>query len=920
VFIPAFVFDSSFKSDWHAFKKEFWQILLLAVPGVVFVTVLSAVSIYYLLGYSDTFEWEEAAILGAILNSTDSIAIAAIFKEFGTSRKLNTLVKSESSLNSGTVMVIFLVMFDIAKGKDLEVSEVVFMFFRLGCGGPILGVFFGVLMTFWMKRIYNDSVMERTVTFCTAYLVYYIAEGTSLQVSGFLALWSLSMYMSAWGKTTFDIPTEEIVKSFWEFLGYTVETMVFILGGIIIGERVLREEMVFVNWVKLLGLYLMLVLIRGLMVMLAFPVLKMSVFGFNWKQALVLVHTGLRGTVGIALALVVYSAPEIGEEVKYLILFHTAGVSALSLIVNGSTLGVLIRILRLNKLSKVQDNTIKQVCNSINEDTESIIDELKNNEYLHFADWEKVQSLVGFDEFVQGVFKNTINVLEPNRAFSKNYLIDLAPTNTQEMENEMRYRFLTTLKGLYWREYEHGQCGPRAVLALVKSADISLDEVGCRVQDWEYLETLLIKGLIISVFKKVKRMPILGKLFSLFLYNQLALAYDIGCTYITCHMYAEEKLKEIIDSRASQVLETIVAESHYQNEKCSLFLKNNITEVFSQINRDIQTKKAAYVVLTKQLHALNEFRKNGFLEENEFKMLNKKLKRRIHELQLKTLYSNIPSLEKILPELPFFDKISKEDLDHIIENSKRTLVQPGEYLLKEGEKATGVYIILRGKAVEFNREGFTFHHDEGSIVGVQSLLSHVHTQLTTAKTETVAYVAFLLKHNFPDFSQNEKIRKKLWKVSSPRLLKLSWRSFPAWLRSLNYTRLNQFIEACQYKKYNLGDIVDVTRGGLLMVGSIKEVVELHSRVSKRSATDRIKLAKRASSLAPKREFKAPCFLDVSLSGSFIALGEPFSVVFHVKQELYNYWNTETISHSLDLAYELLHSTVHRSETKRRKRT
>lgn len=51
LFLPALIFESSFNSDWHIFKKEMGQILIMAGPMLIIATYLSAVMMYYILGY-----------------------------------------------------------------------------------------------------------------------------------------------------------------------------------------------------------------------------------------------------------------------------------------------------------------------------------------------------------------------------------------------------------------------------------------------------------------------------------------------------------------------------------------------------------------------------------------------------------------------------------------------------------------------------------------------------------------------------------------------------------------------------------------------------------------------------------------------------------------------------------------------------
>ena len=68
------------------------------------------------------------------------------------------------------------------------------------------------------------------------------------------------------------------------------------------------------------------------------PLLIWTGEGFNFAELILSVWGGLRGALGIALSLVVFTNFEIeNARTRTLVLFHTCGVAALTLIVNGTT-------------------------------------------------------------------------------------------------------------------------------------------------------------------------------------------------------------------------------------------------------------------------------------------------------------------------------------------------------------------------------------------------------------------------------------------------------------------------------------------------------------------------------------------------------------------------------------------------------
>lgn len=48
IFLPALIFESAFNSDWHIFKVELAQILIMAGPMLLGSTVLSAIMMTYI--------------------------------------------------------------------------------------------------------------------------------------------------------------------------------------------------------------------------------------------------------------------------------------------------------------------------------------------------------------------------------------------------------------------------------------------------------------------------------------------------------------------------------------------------------------------------------------------------------------------------------------------------------------------------------------------------------------------------------------------------------------------------------------------------------------------------------------------------------------------------------------------------------
>jgi NhaP-type Na+/H+ or K+/H+ antiporter len=127
----------------------------------------------YILWYQDAFTFEAAVMFGSLISATDPVAVVSLLKELGASRTLSTLIEGESLFNDGTAYVMFAVTLDLVKGEEFEIGNIVGEFFRLSFGGPALGIIFGIVISFWLKRIINKPLLETNLTIFGAYLVFY---------------------------------------------------------------------------------------------------------------------------------------------------------------------------------------------------------------------------------------------------------------------------------------------------------------------------------------------------------------------------------------------------------------------------------------------------------------------------------------------------------------------------------------------------------------------------------------------------------------------------------------------------------------------------------------------------------------------------------------------------------------------------
>jgi NhaP-type Na+/H+ or K+/H+ antiporter len=421
VFLPPLIFESAFFMDIHIFVRSFGGILALAVLGVTVATVVTGFFLQYVaseyqhscINYKPLANFDTAMMMGAMLSATDPVAVVQLLKSLGARPSLGTLIEGESLLNDGTAYAMFLIfqtrsqwhevatyMTDQAcmKGVDLNVTScpvgvlenvngeaIVSTGLNLIILGPIIGYLIGRVAVSIVEFIYNDVIVETTMTVLSAYTSWCVAE--YFKSSGVLAVVVTGLCMSHGRGLAFTESAKHFLHEFWEMIGYLLNTMVFIISGTIIGRKWADDSNAVSTRDLTMGMimYLWVHVARAVALLVAQPFVNKTVCGgrctsydFDWRQSVVMWWGGLRGAVGLALGLIVAESPfwdqrlytGIPEDVKSFyrdgVIFNIGFVAGMTLLVNGVTMGPLVRCLGLNKQgSEIAERNLQRVIDEL---------------------------------------------------------------------------------------------------------------------------------------------------------------------------------------------------------------------------------------------------------------------------------------------------------------------------------------------------------------------------------------------------------------------------------------------------------------------------------------------------------------------------------------------------------------------------
>lgn len=190
---------------------------ILATLGVAIGAIIIGFGFRELLGYYTEFSWSACFAFASIICATDPVAVVALLKELGTSKKFNVLLEGESLLNDGTAAVFYLMFSGIYRGEDANIFTVSWSFIRLAVGGVITGAVVCFLIVYQLKKIIKDDIQTLAYTFIGCYFTFFIAE-FYLKVSGIIAIVTLGVLMGKYGKVNINPESEHAIHSVWSFV------------------------------------------------------------------------------------------------------------------------------------------------------------------------------------------------------------------------------------------------------------------------------------------------------------------------------------------------------------------------------------------------------------------------------------------------------------------------------------------------------------------------------------------------------------------------------------------------------------------------------------------------------------------------------------------------------------------------------
>lgn len=441
-----------------------WAPVVALATGLVAVTAVAVALVTH--GIDGSVGLAPAFVLGAVLASTDPVAVTALSRRMRLPTRVATVVQAESLFNDATSLVLFQLAVGVVVAAHTTAGSVVVHLLRLAGGGLVLGVVVGWLAG-WLIRRTHEPTLQAAISVLTPYVAAVVAE--VLQLSGVTAVIVAGLALSHRHGRLAEPRGRLVAAAVYDVAVFLLESAVFALIGLQLASfiRDLPAGDGASAWQLLLVVTAVLLAARaaGLFAGALWSRRRRpGVSTRSWSVAAVVTWSGARGVVPLAAALAIPLTGNDGRPFPHrplLLVVATASV-VLSLAVQGTTLEPLVR-----RLSVAGDAT-------------QAFEEATRARYATLnAAMAALASVAADEEVPAAVVKRVRTELEQRMdAVGSRISDEGGDVSGVQAARRLRYRLLTVQSEELARLRTAGQIGPDTYRRLLREIDLEQARLG----------------------------------------------------------------------------------------------------------------------------------------------------------------------------------------------------------------------------------------------------------------------------------------------------------------------------------------------------------------------------------------------------------------------------------------------------------
>jgi len=650
-----------------------------------------------------------ALLLGAILSSTDPVAVISMFRRLGAPKRLTVLIEGESLFNDATSIVlarILLVVLLINQVSPGIIARGVFDFVFVFVGGLAVGTVLGLIAGYLLGLVGSDLYTEITLTMAVAYLSFLLAERV-FQVSGVTATLAAGLVVGSWGRMKISLPIRQHLAHYWSYIAFIANALIFLMLGLRVNFSALWANSWPLIWVIVAMLVSRAVVIYGLMPLIG-RLPRAEPVGYAYRA--VMFWGGLRGAVAIAIVL---SLPPFPQREAFVAL--VMGAVLFTLLVKGLTIESLVRRLGLDK--------------------PPIADRFGRLEALIAARklaLERLPDLLSVNLFNAVIADRLRSESVEKLLASKSQLDNLARLEMNR-NRQRRIAFLRAFaeeRATYVELFDKGQLTEAALRELTLAVDVQQDAMRYRgVHLISPIRQLHRHRFERFFLRRLDRLKAGSRLAEQIRLRRVALDYDVawGEYQASGRVLAVLESLSRIEAIPDQVIEEVL-DTYRERHKAAQERLDYTAEQFPEFVNDLQEELGRRLISLAEVAFVESQENAGTLPESVADRLLEELRTEIGRAHGYELAKLKTTPEELLRKVPFLRDLPTEDFSALAARLRPQTVAAREVIFEEGEAGDALYLIARGVVRVSRREGLEWRHIAtlmaGNFFGEAALLDH----------------------------------------------------------------------------------------------------------------------------------------------------------------------------------------------------
>ena len=343
LFIAPALLDAAYDLPPRELRRDWLPLTWLALIAVVLTTAAVA----WVAWAWEGMPLAAAIALGAIVAPPDAAAAAAVLTKFPLPRRTMAILQGESLLNDATALLIFTAAVALATWQETSIFDMIPGLLVAAPGGVVLGIAFARLY-FLLKHWLGQTLTARVSEFVAVFGTWIIAE--HIHVSPILAVVAFGMAAAHYGPERQTARDRVHSYAIWELVVFVLNVLAFLLMGLQARTILARLDSTSLGHAFGFALTILAVVIIVRIAWVMIGTLIPRLFhrrgtspSTTTREAVIISWCGMRGLVTLATA---FALPS-GFPHRDVIVLSAFIVVLGSLIIQGLTVGLLIKVLRL---------------------------------------------------------------------------------------------------------------------------------------------------------------------------------------------------------------------------------------------------------------------------------------------------------------------------------------------------------------------------------------------------------------------------------------------------------------------------------------------------------------------------------------------------------------------------------------------